>query len=236
MIPSSSLTVSIDGQDYPLTDSVEIENLASGMYSVIIANDNGCMINRSELVDLSPSNSLSIDTMSLGGDSLILSPNFTGVIADMTWSASSGIICSNCMSINVDRAIQSDYTVTVIDENGCTYTATLSISNQPPDGAGTTADFYISNTISAIGTDQQNSRLYLQTNQRTIITYDLAVYSRWGSVIFDKKGLAPNDQFGGWDATFSDKIVESGVYIYVVEVHLGDGRIEKSAGDVLVIN
>ena len=45
------------------------------------------------------------------------------------------------------------------------------------------------------------------------------------------KDIAPED---GWDGTFRNKPVNSGVYVYMFEVEFFDGLVEIFKGDITV--
>jgi len=230
--PGTSLTATVDGQDFPFTDSVIIDNLAAGQYTVDVASNPQCMISGFVEVEAGGGETLGIDVTEVG-DSLMLDISFTGVIDGITWEAASGIVCADCSSLIVDGTTANVYTLNVTDEMGCTYTAVLNVGDIPnvnPDPA----QYFISNAITDLG-DAGNQRLFLQTVDPTILSYDLAVFSRWGSLVFDGRNLTPNQAGQGWDGFFGNQIVESGVYIYRVILNLSDGSTETDFGDVVYL-
>ena len=54
--------------------------------------------------------------------------------------------------------------------------------------------------------------------------------------MFNKKDVAVNDPSVGWDATLSGNKVETGVYIYVIELELvGQSKLVLLKGDITVV-
>jgi gliding motility-associated-like protein len=56
------------------------------------------------------------------------------------------------------------------------------------------------------------------------------VFNRWGEKIFES-----TDQLKGWDGTYKEKAVESGVYVYRLEGKTFDGKGFSSKGNVTLI-
>jgi len=63
----------------------------------------------------------------------------------------------------------------------------------------------------------------------------LQVFDRWGGAVFARSGFAANVPELGWDGTARGKACPEGVYVYVCEVQLADGNVEKRTGDVTVL-
>jgi gliding motility-associated-like protein len=63
----------------------------------------------------------------------------------------------------------------------------------------------------------------------------LAIYDRWGNALYYRTDLPVNDPSAGWDGTFRDKMMDPGVYVYVVEVELVDGSVRLYKGDVTLV-
>jgi hypothetical protein len=58
------------------------------------------------------------------------------------------------------------------------------------------------------------------------------VFSRWGELVFEKQNFPPNLEGYGWDGRFRGAKMNTGVFVYFVEVLLIDGRTEILTGDV----
>ena len=62
---------------------------------------------------------------------------------------------------------------------------------------------------------------------------DLSIYDRWGSLLYRFSG--ENAEFTGWNMRHNDRLVEQGVYTFIIEVRLINGEKLKRAGDFLFI-
>ena len=63
----------------------------------------------------------------------------------------------------------------------------------------------------------------------------LAVYDRWGELVFEQRNIHPNQENNGWDGQFRGRLVDSGVFIWVVELEFVDGWQRTMWGDVTVL-
>jgi hypothetical protein len=61
------------------------------------------------------------------------------------------------------------------------------------------------------------------------------VYNRWGELLFENNDMEPNNFLEGWDGTFKGRLVEEGVYPYVVEAVFIDGSTELFSRDITLI-
>ena len=104
-----------------------------------------------------------------------------------------------------------NYTVTVTDNNGCTASAQVQITEPPPGGCG---DVYFPNAFTPNG-DAHNPDFGAFGNVAAISSYLLLVYNRYGELVFYTRnplakwnGLYKGKQLSGtyvWSATFTYK-------------------------------
>jgi len=76
--------------------------------------------------------------------------------------------------------------------------------------------------------DNNNDMLYIlggDVNQLNFI-----IYNRWGQIVFETK-----DQTIGWDGTHNGKLVQSGVYAYILTVTGNKGIVTSTSGSITVI-
>ncbi len=64
----------------------------------------------------------------------------------------------------------------------------------------------------------------------------MSVFDRWGEMVFMQQNVAVNNHSSGWDGTFNSQPMNSGLYIYQIEIKKGDGTSEVIAGDVFLMN
>ncbi|MEM9820369.1 MAG: hypothetical protein AAF985_04835, partial [Bacteroidota bacterium] len=58
---------------------------------------------------------------------------------------------------------------------------------------------------------------------------------RWGSVLFDTDGSVLNDLLSGWDGRSKGQLLNSGVYLYYVQIEFIDGLVEEFVGTVTIL-
>jgi gliding motility-associated-like protein len=61
------------------------------------------------------------------------------------------------------------------------------------------------------------------------------VFDRWGQVVHEVQGLAPNDESAGWNGKINGDPALPGVYMYYAQVRFIDGQVEDFIGDVTVV-
>ena len=119
------------------------------------------------------------------------------------------------------------YDVTLIVTNlfGCTDTASQTVRVRPdfffaipntftPDGDGLNDAFFPGSLVGA--TDRN---------------YDFFIFDRWGEIIFEGHDLRD-----GWDGTYKGKTVQTGVYVWLIEVTDLEGTVHKYTGHVNVLH
>jgi len=63
----------------------------------------------------------------------------------------------------------------------------------------------------------------------------LRVFDRWGNLVYDGENIAPNDQRAGWDGEVNGRPAPAGVYAYIAQVEMDDGKEHQLSGSVLLM-
>jgi gliding motility-associated-like protein len=101
-----------------------------------------------------------------------------------------------------------------------TSTSNIAIALQPPR-------LYIPNAFVPQGVNS----IFIPVNVFvTPENYQFSIYNNWGALIFQT-----TDTKTGWDGTFKGKLVQQGVYVYVVRFENSGGQMMESAGTVTLI-
>jgi len=120
------------------------------------------------------------------------------------------------------------YTVVATTPQGCadsnTYTIHVICENN---------QVFIPNTFTPNG-DGQNDRFYMSGRGLGLIKR-MAVYNRWGQLIFENEGISANDPGAGWDGTYKGAILEPDVFIYVIDAYCETGEPFHFTGDISLI-
>ncbi|MEO1258022.1 MAG: gliding motility-associated C-terminal domain-containing protein [Bacteroidota bacterium] len=89
-------------------------------------------------------------------------------------------------------------------------------------------------TVFSPNDDGINDFYYLQSPDPAII-HSFKIASRWGEIIFDTEQMEINIPQTGWNGSFKDKRMDTGVYIWMAELEFIDGSRKIMSGDFLLI-
>jgi gliding motility-associated-like protein len=89
----------------------------------------------------------------------------------------------------------------------------------------------IPNTFTPDG-DGNNDYFYpRQFLSRSVNSFKMSIFNRWGQVIFETTSLNGR----GWDGRFNDKPQQQGVYVYIIDVSFDNGVKEHYTGNVTLL-
>jgi gliding motility-associated-like protein len=99
-----------------------------------------------------------------------------------------------------------------------------------PAGAGCIEGIFVPTGFSPNGQgDGENETLTLIVG-KNVVRFTLSIYDRWGNKI-----LSTSDKSFAWDGSFNGQPCNAGVYAYVLEVRLDDGKDETRSGNITLI-
>ncbi len=128
-------------------------------------------------------------------------------------------------SINVSPEETTEYCVTLTDLNGCTNTDCVKVFVNIECG-----ELFIPTAFSPNG-DNVNNTFGVKINPKCVKELNLKVYDRWGEVVFKTTQV---DQV--WDGKYKGKELDTGVYVYVVEILLvNENDYKKFQGNLSLI-
>ena len=146
-------------------------------------------------------------------------------IASVLWTPPTNLDCTDCLRTSLVALVDEEYTLTVTDQSGCSGEATFQLLVRQPD-----IDIFIPNIFTPDG-DGINDGFTLFTNAYIVIE-ELAVYDRWGQLIFESRDVVPNDPSAGWDGRSRGQLLPNGVYIYSFLIKYPDGSSEYLKGAI----
>ena len=196
--------------------SSTIFNLIAGTYNVNTSDVGGCSYDTTITI-LEPTDFV-ITTIS---DTSVYAEESVNLFATggttYNWSPSTGLSCNNCPNPDAHPLNTTTYLVEVIDTNGCSKLQEITVEVLYKD-------LFIPNGFSPNG-DGLNDILYIRGAGITDMNFN--IYDRWGKLVFQSK-----DKDIGWDGTFNEKEMNSGVYIFNFDAILGNGEIIKRRGNI----
>ncbi len=210
-------------------------NLASGNYTVLVEDVNGCRFPTNVKIDEDQSVAITLTNLITlqPGETNQLQLNFLtnpNDIASIFWSPSDQLSCNDCpnpiLTANHDDVIL----VTVTDKNGCIDTASIQLQILIQKDT----KFYFPNAFSPNG-DNINDYFYpIGLSVDAKVSY-LNIYDRWGNLVFQKKEFQPGIEKEGWDGRSRDqRKLNPGVYVFVTEI-IDQGISYKYFGEVTLI-
>ena len=227
--------LSINLQPGNITNSQGIfTNLSGGAYNIQVTDANGCT--SSTLANVYQPAKISlviegIDSLKLGEVTTLevllnLPP---GSIRSVSWTPTTDLSCPTCLETDASPEASTTYTVDVIDENGCSARAKITVF------VDRNVTITVPNIISTEG-NGSNGKFTIYTKDPDLVLIDnFSVFDRWGNLVYNAKNVKPNDPETGWDGTFNNADVVDGVYVYVIEVTIrGDERVVLK-GDITKI-
>lgn len=211
-------------------------DLKPGIYTVLIRDVNGC-IDKQEITIVEPAQ-LSVD---LGGDLVLVNETETSLklttnvdvntLNTAIWTVNDSIKCTgaNCLSYLLELELyEYNVCVEIKTESGCEAKDCITIRNS------FVKDGYVPNVFSPNG-DNVNDVFFVQGGKDIEEVTKMYIYDRWGELVFSNEKVKPNKPEEGWKGTFKNKVVNPGVYAYIVQLRFTDNTIMDFHGNVTVV-
>ncbi len=216
-----------DGSD---NDSLVV--FQSGMYWVDMITDCGT-VRDTILVDFEralPFVSLGEDQLRGQGErfTLDLSTNISNV-ASYSWAAAevdATLSCLDCPMPVFQLTEPTLIEVSVVDEQGCTYTDEIWIDVDK-------TKLVVAPSVFSPNGDGVNDLFYLRGTNATIEVF--RIFDRWGGMVFEARQGTVNEEDHAWSGDQSTNAPLSGVYLWHATVLYPDGSREKLAGTVSLL-
>jgi len=227
-VPPYSYRLNNDDIFQPIPD--QRNNLATGNYTLLVRDQNNCTIRDSVQIPQAPP--LIVDlpveiTLNLG-DSVLLDPVFSFTPTRIQWSSRPEINIPPVPTPVVSPFQTTEVTVEAGDSIGCSITATvrLLVDRQLRVYAP---------TAFRPGTDGPNGQFRLFSGNQVERVLFLRVFDRWGQLLFEAENLPPDAEQAGWDGRVNGQPMPTGVYVFIAQVELADGRVESISGDITLL-
>lgn len=121
------------------------------------------------------------------------------------------------------------YVLSIEDGLGCRIEEIVEIFQRP-------CQVFIPNIFSPNGDGFNDQFQIFQQGQANPTLNKYQIFSRWGELLYEVVNT-PFESMEGrwWDGIYQGEFVESGLYIYHVEIDFGNGQIDNSVGEINVI-
>ena len=225
--------ISLNNQPGQSTDVFpkELNNLAAGSYQLLVSDINGCESMVTALINEAPMLTVSLgpDTSIYFGDSIVIDAIVSSTAIDsFVWSPIAGLKNPMLLTTEAKPGQSTVYKIWVRDTTGCRAEDDLLVTVLREKRV------YIPNSIHP-GSENGNETLAVFAGPEVRRIKTFRVYDRWGSCVFEKTDLEPNQPSQGWTGQWRGKDAAPGVYVYVADLEYFDGSTEVISGDVTLV-
>ena len=63
---------------------------------------------------------------------------------------------------------------------------------------------------------------------------ELKIFNRWGALVFESKDVDLNSIMNGWNGESKGEKLDSGVYVYLIQIKFPNGKIKQFEGDITI--
>jgi gliding motility-associated-like protein len=142
------------------------------------------------------------------------------------WTPATQLSCSNCASPVSTPLNDIVYKLTVTNKNGCTSSGQVSIKTQCKESIVMVPSAFSPN----------NDGLNDVFTVRGITTIkNLAIYNRWGNIVYEKINFFAGDRSNGWDGTFKGEPQPPGTYLYFIQMECPGGNLFVKKGTLVLV-
>ncbi len=236
-------TYSIDNSGFSRNN--EFIGLIAGNYTASVRDVGGCTTSVPISVTDGPRFTIDLgpDSTIIFGDSLFLVPSFSGAVGEpnFIWRGSydGTLLCRGdsldreastvvfCQRPNAKPDYEIDYTLLMIDENGCEAEDRVRIRVQKIRNIAVPSGFTPNG-------DGQNDLLLVHGRPGTRIGL-FKIFDRWGELVFEDGDFPVNDPSRGWDGNFKNQPLHAGAYLWQLQVIYEDGSLETLSGSTALL-
>lgn len=223
---------SFNGGEAFFSDSI-FSDLPIGAYHYAIMDANGCLFESVAEVpapESMQSNLPELVEIRLGEEiQVVVQIFYANGDYTLSWTPQDTTIsCVDCANPVFSPLQTTAYELHVVDAEACEarFPLTVIVDKRPV--------LFIPNVFSPNG-DGQNDFFVIYGGPGVEQIKRLLIADRWGNLLFDRKDFPDSSDAFGWNGIFRGKELGTGVYTYLLEVLMIDGRVEQFKGDITLM-
>jgi gliding motility-associated-like protein len=214
----------------PFQETPQFVDLGPGSYRVRLKDQSGCEYEESFELEGRPKLNVLLDAPSeaILGDTLVVRQSTNRPVVNYAWSPTEGLSCTDCSMPILRPLNNTTYILEVTDENGCTARDSFFVQ------VTKNRNFYAPNIFSPNGDGVNDFFMPFFGNDVARIE-NFRVFSRWGSLLFERKEALPNSVDLGWNGRTNGEVLPSEVYVWTANIVFIDGASVRASGDVMLL-
>lgn len=153
------------------------------------------------------------------GDSIQLSSTVTpSKEYTFRWEPSDGLSCPTCSTTWANPANTTRYTLYVTNfDKTCQKTAKTKVNVNH-------CSIYTPDVFSP-NNDRENDIFFIKASNCVKQVKEMAIYNRWGEVIYREENFPASDPNHGWNGTYLEKSLGPGTYPYKITIQFSDAEM-----------
>jgi len=144
------------------------------------------------------------------------------------WTPSDGLNCTTCENPSAMPTATTTYSVAVTTPAGCVTDGSITVLVGCDK-----SQVFIPNTFTPNG-DGVNDRFFVSGKGISIIKR-MAVYDRWGELVFSTENIPANEPNNGWDGTFKGRVLPPDVFVYILDATCETGQPLSYKGNISLV-
>jgi gliding motility-associated-like protein len=163
------------------------------------------------------------DTIPAGGSTTLHA--ITDSTHTVTWSPAGSLSNANSFNPIASPLVNTTYTVSILDKEGCRTFATVFIYVIPMNCEP--GDVFVPTAFTP-NNDGNNDVLYVRGNEISKLYF--AVYNRWGTMVFETTDITK-----GWDGNYNGKEADPAVFDWYIRSSCFNGKFLEKKGNVTLV-
>jgi len=151
----------------------------------------------------------------------------TDFLQTIVWQPASVFSRQDTLRHTLNISESTQFSVTIGDHHGCTASDELTVEVEE-------TNLYFPNVINPGSASDAYFTVFAGEGVRRVVS--LQIYSRGGSMVFERQDFQPNAPLQGWGGRWNGKVAQSGVYPYLAVVEFWNGKLIQYEGEITLVN